>query len=290
MIKAKCESAYRVSKTGLLWQPIPIAMILLTILSGCDLFGTNEGPTPGPTREVTAEPSPLALSPLGKRDAPPEGVKGQFEYFSIGDGLCLGLDESKAAVVIEDPDVEVATSSFICFPGFDPNKNIDVQTQLPDGTTRDNVVEKTEEPGVTGFYENVGYLQWIAAVGDPLGKHTVTATQGSASAQGSFRVVQPADPRILFTGPTSGPPGTTFTASLAGFPKSTEIPIYLYRSDPDSLLWQFVTTLPVRTDPQGQAILEIESQAQDPPGMYCLVNRGPKAAPDYVCNLVFDVS
>ena len=264
-------------------------VVALLMSPACGGGGSTGGTstTTGDATPSTSAPAPATTSPeasnegaLGRHDAPPEGVKAQFEFFQEGDGSCFGLDESKPAAVVDFPNPQIAMTFVICFPGFAPNQPVEADVQLPDGTVRTVSVTTFNSP------EGVPALSWTSVPGDPLGVYKVSARQGSISGTGSFTVGAAATPRTVGIPPLAGPPGTTFRFGLAGFVPNSVVDLYLYRSGENGV-HTYLTTVPVTMDGDGQAILSLPTAAGDPEGAYCFVRRGPKAAPDYSCGLTF---
>lgn len=222
-------------------------------------------------------------SPLQRRDVPPEGVKAQFQYFQEGDGSCIGVDKSKLAVVVEFNQPEVATSFTMCFAGFTPNQPVQAHVRLPDGKVRRISSESFSVP------EGVPWASWTSVPGDPLGTYEVTATQGSLTGRGSFTVSAASSPNLVAIEPSFGPAGSAFRFALAGFPPNRNLDLYLYRQSAAGT-YEFLTTLSPRMDGKGETILTVQTAPDDPPGVYCLLRRGPKAAPDYFCALSFAIT
>lgn len=234
------------------------------------------------TSRPTTAPAGAGGSALKRRDAPPEGVKAQFEFFQEGDGSCFGLDESKPSAVVDFPKTEIAMYFIVCFPGFAPNRAVEAQFRLPDGTSRKATATNFNSP------EGVPFLEWTSLPGDPTGAYEVTATQASLRGQGSFTVSPASQPRMVEVPPREGPPGTTFRFGLAGFPANSAVPLHLYRAD--GQLRSYLTTLSPRVDGNGQTILSVPTASDDAKGEYCLLRRGPKAAPDYSCSVTFTIT
>ena len=278
-----------------------IVLVLLSFLSGCGGAGvqqasnggqatTNTGAgtsttVPPATEEPTAPPSAptTTLNPLQRRDAPPEGVKAQFEFFQEGDGACFGLDDSKPAVVVDVPKPEIAMTFIICFPGFAHNEAVQADVHLPDGKVRK--ITAASFNATSG----IPYASWTTVPGDTLGTYDVRATQGTLQGTGTFTVAAASTPRTVGIAPTEGPPGTTFRFALAGFAARSDIDLYLYRSEGNGV-YGYLTTVTATVDGNGQTILNFATSADDPKGSYCFVRRGPKAAPDYTCALNFTLT
>ncbi|MDQ4068013.1 MAG: hypothetical protein M3203_00805 [Actinomycetota bacterium] len=239
---------------------------------------TTRPPASGGTTTTSAR----AGSVLQRRDAPPEGIKAQFEFFQEGNGSCRGLDKSRPAAVVELPQPTIAMLFVICFPGFVPNRPVQAEVRLPDGTSRRMDVDSYD------INEGVAQWYWYSLPGDPVGRHTVTARQQGREGTGSFTVARATTPRLLVPPPNEGPPGTTFRVAMAGFSPNTEVPFYLYRRAGGP--YEYVTSLTVRFDARGEATHTFATRRDDPKGSYCLLFRGAKAAPDYACGDGFTIT
>jgi hypothetical protein len=264
-------------------------MVLLLLVSACG-GGTppDDGPTGGPVSPATTLPTtstptndsgPRSL--LRRHDTPPEGVRQQFEFFQEGNGVCFGTD-SITPFITTDGLPAIATRYFVCFHGFAADTPVDVQIERPDGAVRTFHVE-------TYTFDGVPFLELISLPADPLGPHTVTATQGSVLATGTFEVGLPENPRVLLVPPSEGPPGTTFQLAMAGFVPPGSVPLYLYRlSGPGT--YEFLTTLPsANMGSDGTVLYSIVTLPRDPPGTYCIVHVVGAETPPEFCSALFDV-
>lgn len=268
-----------------------LAIALLVTLSGCGNGNGNDG-VPNArveTEETTtfstaAAPTTHAVSSSGssdasllkRRDAPPQGIKAQFEFFQEGDGACRGLDTTRPAAVVELPQPTIGMVFIICFPGFTPNRPVQAEVQLPDGSSRQMQVREYD------FNEGIAQWFWYSLPGDPIGTHTVRATQGSVRGAGSFTITRATTPRVLVAPPNEGPAGTTFRVGMAGFTPNSETLFYLYRGIRGDR-YEYLSSVVVRINATGEAIYPVTTRRDDPIGTYCFVFRGPKAAPDYAC-------
>lgn len=250
--------------------------------------GTGAGTTgatdaPAPSTAPTASPPTTEVGVLKRRDTPPQGVKAQFEFFGEGDGVCFGLDESKPAAVVDFPQLEIAMSFVLCFPGFVAKRPVDAQVRRPDGRVVAVTASDFNSP------DGIPYTSWTTLPGDPVGVYSVSATQGSRRGTGTFTVRPASVARMVAAPPPVAPLGTTVRLGLAGFPANRAVELHLYHAR-SKAAWGYVTTLLPKVDGDGQAIVSIPTAADDPKGPYCVVRRGPKASPDYSCDVMFTLS
>ncbi len=259
--------------------------------TGSDPSSATTAP-PGTTSNVTTAPgsgggtgpgggSPQAQSEqslLQRRDAPPSGIRSQFEFFQEGNGFCRGLPSGPPRALVEVNPVEIGQFFAICFPDFVKHRPVNAEVTLPNGDVRRSLVTDIDTDGVA-------YWAWSALPGDPLGAYGVSATQDAVRGTGTFTVNRASRPGILVPPPHLGPPGTTFRLAIFGFEPNEMVPVYVYRTGTNGGggLYDFVTTLSVPVDAEGQAIYELRTRADDPRGTYCFLHRGPKAAPTYAC-------
>lgn len=277
--------------------PVVLALLLLLLLTACrdtaqrgETGGTTTVPG-GTTSTVdgavststTVDPAEGALQ---RRDAPPEGVKEQLDFFAtyVGpEASCSRLDGRQPAVVVSVPNAAVATAFAICLPGFAPEQPVQADVRSPDGEVRRLTASEYTFP------EQIAYTTWTTVPGDALGTYRVTATQGRLAAKGTFTVRPATDPSSVAIEPTTGPQGTTFRFGFAGFGEGSVVDTYLYRNEGKGR-HGYLTAIPVTMDDDGQAVLSIPTSADDPKGAYCLIRRGPGASPDYFCGLSFTVT
>ena len=269
--------------------PTFVALLALVACGTTDqkaeIAGTSSVPPveSSTTAAITGSTAGSTPGLLKRRDAPPEGVKAQFEFFQEGDGSCFGLDESKPAAVVDFPKPEIAMTFVVCFPGFAANQPVQADFRLPDGKGRRITATSFNSPG------GLPFVAWTSVPGDPVGRYEVAATQGARTGTGTFTVSAASAPRMVAIEPSGGPPGTAFRFGLAGFVARSVVELYLYRSVGNGA-HTYLTTAKAVMDDQGQTILSIPTAADDPKGSYCLIRRGPKAAPDYSCGLTFHLT
>ena len=152
---------------------------------------------------------------------------------------------------------------------------VDAEVRLPDGTIRRTDVTEID-------FDGVAYLSWYALPGDPVGDYAVRATRGRLTGTGTFTVSPASRPDILVAPPTLAPAGTTFRIGIVGFEPNATVPLFVYRNL-EGGPYEFVTTLSIKVDAQGQTLYELPTHTDDPRGEYCFLHRGPKASPEYAC-------
>ena len=270
----------------------------LTLIS-CGIPGFNPSPEPAVKRSINLAPGITKLNPadrIQKLDpnlverlqkaapaaSPPPLVELDLEaaasarirkispeVFEVFSKISPLPGTTPQVTVGKNP--EPATWLQICFPGFSGKKELRVEITAPDGLKTENVIYPNE-------FIFVPILEWLIVPGDPLGTYKVNATQGTVKAGGSFTVVPATEPRLLTLPSTSSIPGGTFRVAFAGFPANSEVGVYLYRNEGG--LWTFQTTMPqARMDQRGEAVYEVRTVREDPPGGYCLVPATAAANP-----------
>ena len=229
-----------------------------------------------PTTFASTTPTTVVdeQSPLKGKDIPPEGIRGQFEFFQEGDGSCRGLPAGPPRALVEREQIEIGQFFAICFPGFPLHQSVAAEVRLPDGTVRRSQMTDIDPDGVANWF-------WSTLPGDPLGVYAVTATRGSLTGTGAFTVLPASRPGILIPLPHAAPAGSTFQIGIFGFEPNATVPLYVYRKV--GRPYEFVTVLSVKVDAQGQTLYQLQTDTDDPPGEYCFVHRGLKASPNYAC-------
>jgi hypothetical protein len=221
-------------------------------------------------------PAPAAESPFKRRDVPAEGASvllgwyggfggpGVYCLLSPSAGLYMhqwrdGESETTGCALSVNNDLILRLEEFA--PGPDPI----VEVRRPDGST--TVLADPNEDG--------GSL--TIQLGDPFGEYTVTASQGTRTASGTF-TVQPGLERITrvlpntgasnIMGSAAGPPGSTFRITMAGFEPHQVVRLRLYRSVGRGT-YRFATYLePVRVNERGEASQALSTAVDDPEGEY----------------------
>jgi hypothetical protein len=222
-------------------------------------------------------PEDAGLSPLKRRDLPPDGLDTQLVGFGVGGGL-YGFHHicepgsphqstNPSVGMRNDCQFGIAEWSMLQFAGFPPGEDIVVRITGPDGSVRTGQVQPES-----------ARLGWLSLPGQPLGKYSVTATQAGRTVTGSFSVDVPSRPSIVVV-PGSGPPGTTFHVAMAGLQPNTSVKLALLRSGnlggaglaSDDCFTYTSTLSPLVADAHGQATYDLKTAPDDPAGyMYLL--------------------
>lgn len=249
-------------------RPLRRAVVFLAVMAvvGCgdseqDIATEATEATPQEQAVPSTDPT-TTVSPLKRRDAPPQGVQRQFSVFVGGDPPCPGHEETSAPKAMADayPRPEVGSFFYLCFNGLKYGQPTQVEVALPNG-----IIRKSDE--------RYAFKEWYVMPGDPLGMYRVTARQGDKIASGSFLVGPASTPRILLVRPELGPPGSTFSFLLAGFPPRALVPVDVCVATERKDACSYLTTLHLQMDDQGSLIYRLATDANDPPGSYCLVPR-----------------
>ena len=149
--------------------------------------------------------------------------------------------------------MEIASSTTYCFLHFSSTQTfITVTLSEPDG--RRPVEEVPTDQGS-------GSWTFVPVPGQPRGTYTFTAAQaGVASVTGRFVVVAASQPTTVPI-TSAGPPGTVFRVALEGFTGSVSLYLYSW----NGMNGSFQTTLPpVDVDANGEGIVDLKSQSDDP--------------------------
>jgi hypothetical protein len=225
--------------------------------------------------EPIAEPDLEAIEPqvasgvLRRKEVPPSGVEEHFNQYSVfsvtlcGGGLPVGPEAP--------PQVrrfEVGTSFPICLTDAFGRRDLSLELQRPDGSAQAYEVPFRRDYGT--------WDPFVFAVlpGTPLGTYSISI-RGDITDQAQFQIIGATKPHWTVT-PARGQPGTSFRIGVAGLAPSTTHDAYLYRFEesPAGQRWEYLTGLPVRTDARGQALVELETQRDEPLGRYRLTMPG----------------
>lgn len=239
-----------------------------------------EPPSPEPPTPEPPSPTPdpvTTVDGVGRRDAPPSGVAEQLGNFSTPAGkFCQGAAPVAPTIRVEPsvffgPTIDVGEEAQICLWNFDQSTSINFVLTLPDGSQRDN-----DPNGLLRQVETGGRVLILPS--DPPGSYTLSAAQGDTSATTTFEVGHATAPQILVLRRQNGAPGVAFEASLAGFPPTQPVQLYLYFTAPENTGAApiFASILPpVAVNQFGEALLRIATAAGDPPGRYWIETSPP---------------
>lgn len=220
---------------------------------------------------------------LQRRDAPPPGVAGQFApRAGAGSYPCMERGSRPTGIVVASGSV--SGYGALCFDGFALNLPIDVRVDFPNGRTNRYVVPADPGSG-PGPFDDSPVFRWYVQPGDPPGNYTVAGTQQTARATGTFTVTPVTERRIFIVPadqipPAEGRRGTTFVATIFGFPPNAPIEFYLYGQPPGTETAAFVTIVRTQADGAGQRRFELATSAADPVGRYCVVLPDRARSPD----------
>ena len=214
-------------------------------------------------RPPTATPTPF--NPLQANDAPPSGVTAQLSEgvtFFIRSMWCEPPAEGLDAPVIGVPpdDAPVGELTLVCAMGFPPGADVEFSVKRSDGSK----LKRT----ITAEDSGIAFWNWLSPPGAPRGRYKVVATSGELRAEGSFKVKDPERP-VVDVEPSSGPRGTAFRVSAAGFSPGKPVTLYLYRLFGENYV--YATALHIgAADERGEAFSVIQSGMDDPAGRYGL--------------------
>jgi hypothetical protein len=168
---------------------------------------------------------------------------------------------------------------------------------IDDVTARD--LRADEFPGLV-LAENL--FEWFPFPTAELGRYTALASQADLEASTPFVVILPDAPDVDVE-PRAGPPGTSFVIGVAGFEQGSEFPLHIYWANPDdekvsaneyngslyfSGRYRYITSLRITADDLGRAAYDLETQASDPAGGYCLFTHSP-GSDEIFCDASFEL-
>lgn len=261
-------------------------LVLALGLAGCGQDGGNSGETAKPPKEINQ--SAPGSNVLGRRDAPPEGVKEQINFGGVGDGSCeSGLAPPPRITFLrkffsyqgdydptENDEPGRGDQLFICLPGFSETEPIQAEIRRPDGrVSRRQAILPPKLAAST--------VVWDTLPSDPFGTYRVTARQGSVRVRSTFMLKPPTNPQIRVIGRRhelngGGPPGTPFTTVLVGLEPRQQVRLDIYRSrQPLDGTFRYVTSIPVTLNERGEAVYTIKTAKGDPSGLYVVMTNVP---------------
>jgi hypothetical protein len=190
-----------------------------------------------------------------------------------GDSPCEGDRPSPEIAV--PPRIGVGELHELCLWGFPAGRTVKVQIRAPDG--------RVERRDVCYWCrEASNSILWGSAPGDPLGVYQVTMTQGATELATEFGVERQHAPLLRVVGSVAENgrahpirAGATVPIILAGFPANSLVRLDIYFvPSAVPLEAKYITTLPVRTDANGQRLYKQGTDTGDE-GCYVLRTRPP---------------
>ncbi len=248
--------------------------------SGDDARASKDA-KPDATREASAEETTDAASDastedsvLGRADPVPEGVAAVLGPSGQNVGRWASTDfrlvscpkDGNPGPSVERSAARVAVLDVISLLpcGFDAAAPIELELLRPNG-----LPAHVPEPGEDGV------IAWQPGVGASLGRYALRAQQAGATARTTFAVVPREDLRLILAPFAGGPAGMQFELSVAGVPplELLTIPVY-HKARDGSTLAAYRTTVDVQADARGEALLKLDTAADDPIGTYYFLTDG----------------
>ena len=177
---------------------------------------------------------------------------------------------------------EVAQTEAAIFCGTGWGSDRFLQTTITDPAGR-AVVERFDQAS-----EGSIGISWTPGLEDPVGRYTVAVTDGSFTAEAMFDVIPPARPTIDVLGSEAVTPGDTVKIGLVAFEPGSTIDLHVF-AESDLASWRYTgTAAGVVISELGSTIFELQTLADDPEGVYCILADG---APLFTCrNVAFEVA
>ncbi|HEX2370652.1 MAG TPA: hypothetical protein VHM94_15605, partial [Acidimicrobiia bacterium] len=116
--------------------------------------------------------------------------------------------------------------------------------------------------------------------------YVLTASQGPIRAEVVVEVVLPRD-QLMRVKPESAPPGAAMLLGMAGFDPGAEVPLHLYGGSRYDM--EYLASLSVEIDDQGQARTQLQTEPSDPPGFYCIFAFGTQSE-EFGCDARFELT
>jgi hypothetical protein len=219
-----------------------------------------------------------------------EGAVGRQIFFGGGMGgpgcwLNLSVTGRQDFGTTAECTVNVLTQVTVNMFDFATDGAIDVELVGPDGTTRRTLTADSPDGSigsrggmplevnrqVLGRNETAVFWSGAGELGSPVGRYELRATQGSNRLTAVVMVRTDYQPEIRTQEPAEGPPGTTYRFAVAGLPPNQRVPMHLYRDIYIQTAWYVTELPPVQTNGRGEAVYNLRSAADDPPGFYYVV-------------------
>ncbi len=256
-----------------------ILLLLATVaVAGCTVSVDDQWEPVG-TAGREAAPPPVEISPLKKREAPPEGVRALVtdrKPSSTGGSLCntgLPVEATAKSYVRPICTGHMPMRCTFCLIDFAPQRGIEVSFSGPDGLITSWSIsadstgagEVSPPPIVPPFY--------------PEGTYQVSATQDGQVTNSVFNLSEATSPQLLVH-PAYVAPGGAVAIFMAGLWPEQSIPLYLYRQESAGL--QYLTELPpTRADSDGRVLwYALDIQPDDPEGLYVVETAPPIVGPN----------
>lgn len=267
----------RRARTG---RVVPAAVVLMALVAGgCGGGDAGPGTAPAEPRDVR-EPGDRRdrPTPLGRHDAPPDGVARQISFAAIGDDLCAGGPETPGIsygrlplVVYEhgeqpppEDEMEVGRVVEICVRHVAPELPIELKLDGPEGFHRELTIPPDDYPSVA--------RRWVLAIErmTPRGTYAVEARAGGLRLMSTFEVVDARLPAVRFAGRSKAfEAGETIEAFVVGFEPGESAVVDVYRYD-DAGDLTYATTISTQVEADGIGPLAIPTSRRDPRTSYVL--------------------
>jgi hypothetical protein len=254
--------------------------------NGCGSEVPDPDPSPAPEQPAPRERSGPAIEIDARRvtrtEAPPAGVAEQLSWFGSGDGSCELNTTGRPRITFirkyfayserydpaKNDEPVIGEELYVCFPGFEDALPVDVSVRAPDGSTR-RLRARRLTP------DSPLFLALQVLPGDQLGHHIVTARQGPRHASSSYTVGTPTASfaRVV---PRDGTPGADARRGpvrivVIALKPRRRIELRLYRRHSTTGLFNFVSSIPIQVDANGEALVEIRNTAHGRRGSYIVV-------------------
>jgi hypothetical protein len=203
---------------------------------------------------------------------PPQGADCVYGY---------EVPAGPGPAVIVFPKMVLGEATTICLSKFTGTANVSVQVKRADAsmwTAQVSPKPRTDEA--------LPSVDFATMPGDPTGTYTVTATQGTLKATGTFAVDYAVNQHILVVAESPGrgvasvARGQPIHIGLAGWKASQRIELSLHYSPAPTPAEdaKFITLISVTVDARGQRVYTLPTRADDPKGCY-VVNTKPAEEP-----------
>ena len=239
-------------------------------------------------------------SPLSDGRTPPYAEEAQIAFFDANQGQETKCSGAFSGLALQEPtfmavsnnstgqDQEVGDIVFLCFGGFAPNQNVEVELKSSVGETLSNRL-RTGEDGVAQW-------RWLSVPPTPIREYAVTADQGRRHVSDTFTLRSATSPRLLIA-PPSDRAGAEFRVYLVGLDTigledGAKVRLRLHRREGTDLqpVARYVTDLPTVTiDQRGNAMVTIQTSRDDRKGQYIMYAVDPKDHTKEHSSWVFEV-